>query len=136
MKIGFSLSRCVVDLLADRVKFEDVFIIFTGTHFDPRVSAEWSGLWQWYHYGGVWDTLEEDQTKEMVLRLFNQRRLFQPRIFHKEGLSDHIPILPTVTRQTWMELILCPEDMENHPMLKAQWEKFLMLNSLVNNEIN
>ena len=53
MKIGLSYSRCVLDIVEDRVDIDDVLVLITRTDFDPRDDGQWAAIWEGYCYGGM-----------------------------------------------------------------------------------
>ena len=65
MKIGLSLSRCMRDILEERVDIDDVLVIVARTDVDPHNDNHWSQIWEGYLYGGLsnpeWAGLEEHE---------------------------------------------------------------------------
>lgn len=128
MKIGLSLSRCVRDIVEGRVDIDDVLIIISRTDLNPHEEAQWRGIWEGYTGSSgrsfpEWIRLDHDQVLEVVIDLYRQGKLHQPRQFG--AYPRRLPYF-------WLEAVLTAEDMDNNPAAKSAWEQFQIIAGLTN----
>lgn len=128
MRIGLSLSRCVLDIFEERVDYDDVLVIVTRTDFDPNIDAHWDAIWEGYignTFGSAvaWqDHLEDKQEfRELVIQLYNDGKIHQPRQF-----GAH----PPRVRWHWLETLAPSEDVEKNPAVKKAWDHYKVLAGL------
>jgi hypothetical protein len=131
MKIGLSYSRCILDIVEERVDMEDVLVLITRTHFDPRDDDQWKGIWQGYTLGGLsnpeWADYDlnnkdhEDKFRSVSIMLYEDGKMHQPRQF-----GAH----PRRRPEIWLEAVLPNSELENNPTAKLAWEKFQTIASL------
>lgn len=127
MKIGLSLSRCVRDIVEERVNIEDVLVLITRTDFDPNVQIQWGAIWQGYNsINPEWYGLEEEAVKSVIMELWDTGRIHQPRKFGAR---------PPRMSYYWVETILPLGELEDKPMVKDAWEKFQVLAGLASVEV-
>lgn len=122
MKIGLSLSRCVRDIVEGRVDVEDVLLLITRTDFDPTVAEQWDSIWAGYtSINPEWYDLEHDDVKSVIMELWEDGKIHQPRKFgaHPQRLPYH-----------WLETIVSDSDLEHSPTVKDAWDKFQMVSGL------
>ena len=125
MKVGLSLSRCMRDILEERVDIHDVLVIVARTDIDPHNDAHWAQIWEGYLYGGMsnpeWAGLEdrEEAMRNILISLFESGKLHQPRQF-----GAHPPRMP----YHWLECIV-PENKHNPAQQKA-WDNYKMITGL------
>jgi hypothetical protein len=90
MKIGFSYSRCVCDIVEGHVNIDDVLVIISRTDFDPRDDEQWSSIWHGYHGSGLglsapeWNKYppeDEERFRSVSIMLWDNGKLHQPRKF-------------------------------------------------------
>jgi hypothetical protein len=76
MKVGFSLGRCIRDIVNDIVTYDDVAFIITGTALRDEDAIKLcvsEYMWrQDYLYG-----IDEEVCQALALRLFTEGKLFQ-----------------------------------------------------------
>ena len=133
MKIGLSLSRCILDIVEERIDPEDVLIIIARTHFDPTVDEEWKDIWYGYtdnNHGlsplwSEWADVDgaEDRFRGAILNLWNEGKFHQPRKFGAR---------PIRRSQFWLETVLPSEELEQNPAAKKAWENFQTVAGLTN----
>lgn len=124
MKIGLSLSRCVRDIVEGHVAAEDVLVLITRTDFDPTVDSEWQSIWRGYNYfNPEWAGLVEDDVKSVIINLWNDGKIHQPRKF---GAS------PRRRPEYWLEAVLLDSELESCPAAKEAWDKFQVIAGLSN----
>lgn len=139
MKVGLSLSRCVKDIVEKKIDINDVLVIITRTNFDPTNDTEWGELWYGYTRDQIflvssdWNDYDyynkehENLFRSVILSLYESGKLHQPRQF-----GAHPRNLPYY----WLETILPSEELEKNETVKAAWEKFLIVASLTNTNLN
>jgi hypothetical protein len=124
MKIGLSLSRCVRDIVEQRVDIEDVLVLITRTDFDPTVPEQWDSIWVGYNsYNPEWAGLEHDAVYAVVMDLWSSGRMHQPRKFGRN---------PPRRREFWLEAVLPDSELERNPAAKEAWDKFQVISGLTN----
>ena len=119
MLIGFSISKCVADIVEGTVDSKDVLGIIGRTHFnldslDDLITEYCTYRHDWHHYDIV--TL-----KETVENLYNSGKIHQPRKFgaHPRAVQygDH-----------WVRVT--PEPHELSPSAKKAYDHYLLLAGL------
>ena len=133
MKIGLSYSRCVLDIVEDRVDIDDVLVLITRTDFDPRDDGQWAGIWEGYCYGGMsraeWGHYDfnnkddEDKFRSVSIMLWEDGKLHQPRKF-----GAH----PSRRPEIWLEAVLPSSELKKNPAAKIAWDKFQTVAGLTN----
>lgn len=88
MKVGFSYSRCMRDLIDGKVDYDDVLVIIARTRFDPTLPGHWESIWRGYTQYNTWSNVEwegyedrEEEFKALTLKLYLDGKLHQPRQF-------------------------------------------------------
>lgn len=131
MLIGLSLSRCVRDIVTEQVSIDDVLVIIARTKVDPTVNDQWKNIWIGYTSSNStsfpeWAGLEEDQVRGIVLDLWNQGKIHQPRKFGA---------YPRRLDYYWLETILPMSEIEGIPSIKKAWDHFQIIAGLNNIKI-
>ena len=127
MKIGLSLSRCMRDILEEKVDIDDVLVIVARTDVDPNNDAHWKGLWQGYLYGGLsnpeWAGLEdyEQAMRDILIELYDSGRLHQPRQF-----GAHPRRLPYY----WLDTFAPEEEIAKNPAAQKAWNNYKLIAGL------
>ena len=127
MKIGLSLSRCMRDILEEKVDIEDVLVIVARTDVDPHNESHWNGLWQGYLYGGMsnpeWAGLEEREQamRDILVELYESGKLHQPRQF-----GSHPRRLPYY----WLDTFAPEEEIATNPSVQKAWNNYKLLAGL------
>lgn len=124
MKIGLSLSRCVRDIVEGRVNIDDVLVLITRTDFDPTVDAQWESIWAGYTtFNPEWEGLEHDEVKAVVMLLWGEGKIHQPRKFGA---------YPRRRPEYWLETVLPESELERNPAAKDAWDRFQVVAGLAN----
>jgi len=127
VKIGYSLSRCVLDITESRVDPEDVLVLITRTYFDPTLDDQWDEIWHGYAYEqrGPWAGLREreNQVRAVICQLWHDGKIHQPRKFGAD---------PRSTAYHWREVVLVDEELDENPAARTAWEQFKMIAGLSN----
>ena len=134
MLIGLSYSRCVLDIVEDRVDIDNVLVIIARTDFDPRDNAQWAGIWRGYvRNNGVsypeWsdynfsDKEHEDKFRNVSTALWLAGKMHQPRQFGA---------LPARRGEFWLETCLPSSELARNPAAKDAWDRFQVVAGLTN----
>jgi hypothetical protein len=137
MKIGLSYSRCVLDIVEERVDIDDVLVIVSRTDFDPRDDDQWAGIWEGYCYGGLsmpeWGHYDynskedEDKFRSVSIMLWEDGKFHQPRKFGAR---------PQRRSEFWLETVLPSEELEKNPAAKKAWDNFQVIAGLTNTKLD
>lgn len=114
MKVGFSLGRCVRDIVTDIVSYEDVAFIITGTALRDEESFNWcidEYMWRRDYLQG----LDKDQCLDISLRLYRDGKIFQPRL-------QNIPAFHIPEGAIWADLF--PTNVSDSDAVKKAWENY------------
>lgn len=129
MKIGFSYSRCVLDIVEGRVDLDDVLVIISRTDFDPHDDEQWTSIWDGYRHGGQsraeWRHCrdsDEQRYRDVSLELYESGRLHQPRKYGAHPRRS--PYVWVDTGPIGHEQYLQPESVQQ------AWQNYLMLSAL------
>lgn len=123
MKIGFSLGKCVRDIVKGEVQLDDVLFVVSRTLI--READQMDSLWHGYCYEpSYWMGLDRDACINTCKELMQSGRLHQPRMFGKYFGS------PVAESHVWMDIALPTLAMEDHPMVEAAYKKYKMLERL------
>jgi hypothetical protein len=129
MKIGFSYSRCVRDIVEGNVSIDDVLVIISRTDFDPHNDKQWTSIWDGYRHGGhssaEWrhcKDSDEQRYRDVSLELYESGRLHQPRQF-----GSH----PRRSPYVWVDTgPIGHEQYEQPESVQQAWQNYLMLSAL------
>lgn len=142
MKIGLSYSRCVRDIVDEKVSIEDVLVVIARTDFDPRIDEQWTDIWTGYGGGSPnmsefdgfsrsapeWaGYMNEAQFREVSIDLLESGKLHQPRKFGAHA---------TRRSEIWLETVLPSSELQRNPAAKDAWDKFQMVAGLTNVKID
>ena len=126
MKIGTSLGKCVKSLLDGDVDYDDVLFIISNTNGpdEGRLRVIMSEYWYGYHGNPAYDLSEytEEQAQDMAVRLFNEGKLFQPRMFVKNGWGNFHKL-----QDTWYDIMPSVSSSES---AKNAWDAYVMMSKL------
>jgi hypothetical protein len=123
MKIGFSLGRCVRDIVNGEVSTDDVAFIITATNIHDVDQLVWVVndymIRDDYLYG-----LDEDRCQEVALELWNSNKLLQPR---RQGLHRH----KQPANSIWVDMF--PTELSNNESVKNAWNGYRFMLHMVEN---
>ena len=141
MKIGFSYSRCVRDIVDGQVDLDDVLIIISRTDFDPNNDEQWSSIWTGYgggtengHVRGFFSQSnpewagyhDEARFRDISIQLWNEGKLHQPRQF-----GAH----PRRSPYVWVDTGPIGHEQYQQPeSVQQAWQNYLMLSALTQNK--
>ena len=134
MKIGFSYSRCVRDIVEGNVDIDDVLVIISRTDFDPNDDEQWGGIWTGYGGGKTFvspysnpewiDYPAEDEVRfrDVSIELWELGKLHQPRQF-----GAH----PRRSPYVWVDTGPIGHEQFSQPeSVQQAWQNYLMLSAL------
>jgi hypothetical protein len=94
MKIGFSVSMCVMDIIEGKAKIEDVTCIIAGTM--AATEHDWLGVVE--SYCVTYWRKHELSARIIAMELWNSKRIVQPRVL------DQDPPMGRVGPNRWLEI--------------------------------
>jgi hypothetical protein len=130
MKIGFSYSRCVRDIIDGKIDIDDVLVIIARTDFDPHNDEQWASIWSGYRMRQGWSAPEwvdypeedEDRFRSVSIELWELGKLHQPRKF-----GAH----PPRAYDIWVDTGPMPGDLFGKPdAVNEAWANYQMLAAL------
>jgi hypothetical protein len=124
MKIGFSLGRCVRDIVNGSVNIDDVaFIIAATSIFSEEqlknVIEQYMFRGDDYLYG-----LDESKCQEVALELWNTNKVLQPR---RQGLHRH----RQPENAVWIDMY--PTVNSNNDAVKKAWDGYRFMLHMIEN---
>lgn len=127
MKVGLSLSRCMRDILEEKVDIYDVLVVVARTDVDPYNDAHWKAIWDGYLYGGYsnpeWAGLEDREAamRDILIALHESGKLHQPRKF-----GAHPARLPYY----WLDTFAPEEEIAKNPAAQKAWDNYKLIAGL------
>lgn len=123
MKIGFSLGRCVRDIVMGKVSEDDVAFIIGATCIRDveqidRVIEDYM-LRSDYLYG-----LDEDECKRVARSLWDNSKLIQPR---REGIHRH----KQPENSVWVDMF--PTELSENESVKRAWDAYRFMLHMTEN---
>jgi hypothetical protein len=125
MKIGTSLGKCVKSILDGDVAYEDVLFIVSNT--DGPTEDRLRDIMEEYYYGAPrpdYDMRHHhvDDVVQMAIQLFQDGKLFQPRMFIKSGWGNAHRL-----QDTWYDIMPTESSSE---AAKNAWDAYVMMSKL------
>ena len=123
MKIGFSLGRCIRDIVTGKVVEDDVAFIITATcireveQLGPVINDYM--FRDDYLYG-----LDEDECQRVAQSLWDNSKLIQPR---REGIHRH----KQPANSIWVDIF--PTEMSENESVKKAWDNSRFMLHMVEN---
>jgi len=128
MKIGTSLGKCVKSILAGDVAYDEVLYVVSNTH-GPDENGLREIMSEYYYgarRGAEYDmsAFTEEEVQDLALRLFNEGKLFQPRIHLKSGGAwGNAHSL----RDTWYDIL---PSQSSSAAAKEAWDHYVFLSKM------
>jgi hypothetical protein len=123
MKIGFSLGRCVRDIVNGDVAIDDVAFIIAATRI-ASVEQLPSVIEQYMYRRDYLEGLDEQKCNQVALELWNTNRFLQPR---REGIDRHMQPASSV----WVDMF--PTELSNNASVKKAWDAYRFMLHMVEN---
>jgi hypothetical protein len=123
MKIGFSLGRCIRDVVNGSVNIDDVAFIIAATCV--REVEQLAPVIEDYMYRGDYlKGLDEAACQRVALELWNTNRILQPR---RQGLHRHMQPKGSI----WVDLF--PTELSNNKSVKTAWDAYRFMLHMTEN---
>ena len=124
MKIGFSLGRCVRDIVKENVSINDVAFIIAATNIHSEeqlihVIEDYMYRDDEYLYG-----LDKEQCQAVALDLWATNRILQPR---RQGMHRH----RQPENAVWVDMF--PTVTSNSESVKTAWDAYRFMLHMVEN---
>lgn len=116
MLVGFSVSKCIIDIIEGNVDTKDILVIIGRTDFD--IEHIDSLIDQYRHYNGVWMNYDTQTLRNLLIDLYKSGKIHQPRKFGQYPRS-------VVHGKHWGEVLTTPRDLT--PAAKKAWENYKLL---------
>jgi hypothetical protein len=126
MKIGFSLGRCIRDVVRGDVSIDDVAFIIAATniHSEEQLAQV---IDSYLYRDDYLYTLDEIQCKEVALALWNSNRILQPR---RQGMHRHMQPENAV----WVDMF--PTTPSENDAVKKAWDAYRFMLHMTENVEN
>lgn len=87
--IGYSISRCIRDIVKKRINIHAVEVIIGRTMFEneqhlSEIARGYHGLPPWDERS--WSDLNFDECYDILLKLYRSGKIHQPRLFGEEPI--------------------------------------------------
>ena len=114
MKVGFSLGRCIRDIVTDVVDINDVVVIVSGTRFETQEQLV-PIVHEYMYRTGYLEGLDETACQGVASVLFREGKIHQPRNF-----GIYRSVMPESA--VWADLF--PTGGHTDPMVQEAWQAY------------
>jgi hypothetical protein len=126
MKVGFSLGRCIRDIVNDVIDINDVVVIVSGTRFTTQ--EQLTNIVNEYMYRDTYlYGLDESACQGVASVLFREGKIHQPRNF-----GAYRTMMPEEC--VWADLF--PTGGHTDPMVQEAWQAYRGMLGLTGNKPN
>lgn len=123
MKIGFSLGRCIRDIVKEEVSIDDVAFIIAATNIHSE--EQLAQVVDSYLYRDDYlYMLDETECQRVALELWNSNRILQPR---RQGMHRH----KQPENAVWVDMF--PTLNSNNEAVKKAWDGYRFMLHMVEN---
>ena len=123
MKIGFSLGRCIRDIVKGEVYLADVAFVIAATNIHSE--EQLSQVVDSYLYRDEYlYMLDETECQRVALELWNSNRILQPR---RQGMHRH----KQPENSVWVDMF--PTVNSNSEAVKKAWDAYRFMLHMVEN---
>ena len=123
MKIGFSLGRCIRDIVKNEVALDDVAFVIAATNIHEE--EQLAQVVDSYLYRDDYlYMLDEAECQRVALELWNSNRILQPR---RQGMHRH----KQPENSVWVDMF--PTVNSNNEAVKKAWEGYRFMLHMVEN---
>jgi len=123
MKIGFSLGRCVRDIVNGEVSIDDVAFIITATSISEREQLG-NVILMYRSEPRYLQGLDHQQCLAVAEQLWDSNRILQPR---KQGLHRHAQPENSI----WVDMF--PTELSENEAVKNAWSAYGFMLHMVEN---
>jgi len=124
MKIGFSLGRCVRDIVNGDVSIDDVAFIIAATAIRDSEEHLTEVINEYGGRPGYLAGLDNAKCQEVAKALYTSNRIIQPRL---QGLHRHMQPENAI----WVDLF--PTVPSQHESVKSAWDAYRFMLHMVEN---
>lgn len=124
MKIGFSLGRCVRDIVTGEVAIDDVAFIIASTAIRDTDKQLQAVIFDYTLRDGYLSGLDEARCQEVAKTLFNSNKVLQPRL---QGLYRHMQPEESI----WVDIF--PTTPSTNESVKKAWDAYRFMIHMVEN---
>lgn len=126
MKIGFSLGRCIRDIVKGEIALDDVAFIIAATniHSDEQLAQV---VDSYLYRDDYLYMLDEQLCREVALELWNSNRILQPR---RQGMHRH----KQPENSVWVDMF--PTVNSNNETVKKAWDAYRFMLHMTENVDN
>lgn len=126
MKIGFSLGRCVRDIVTGKISEDEVAFIISATNIREIEQLDQVIEDYMFRYDYL-EGLDEVECKRVAQGIWNSNKLIQPR---REGIHRH----KQPANSVWVDMF--PTECSNNPAVKSAWDNYRFMLHMVENVDN
>ncbi len=123
MKIGFSLGRCIRDIVNEDVSIDDVAFLITATHIKTKDQLD-NVIYTYMSEPGYLLNLDYDSCKEVAHRLWDTNRILQPRA---QGMHRHAQPENSI----WVDMF--PTELSENESVKTAWDHYRFMLHMTEN---
>jgi hypothetical protein len=123
MKIGFSLGRCIRDIVKKEVALDDVAFVIAATNIHEE--EQLAQVVDSYLYRDDYlYMLDQSECQRVALELWNSNRILQPR---RQGMHRH----KQPENSVWVDMF--PTELSNNDAVKKAWDGYRFMLHMVEN---
>lgn len=123
MKIGFSLGRCVRDIVTGKVSEDDVAFIITATCIVAKEQLD-AVIIDYMYRGDYLQGLSDHDCLRVAHSLWDTNKLIQPR---REGIHRH----KQPANSVWVDMF--PTELSDNDAVKKAWDGYRFMLHMVEN---
>jgi len=127
MKIGFSLGRCVRDIVNGDVDVDDVAFIIAATAIRDSEEHLQAVISEYMNRGDYLLGYDEDECQRVAKELWDSHRVLQPRL---EGIHRH----RQPDNAVWVDMF--PTSLTENDSVRNAWEQYRFMLHMVENVDN
>ena len=124
MKIGFSLGRCIRDIVTGDISIDDVAFIIAATAIRDGEEQLAQVIDDYLYRPGYLDGLDGEKCQTVAKALYNSNRILQPRL---QGMHRHMQPENAV----WVDLF--PTVPTQKESVKSAWDAYRFMLHMVEN---
>jgi hypothetical protein len=123
MKIGFSLGRCIRDIVNGEVALDDVAFVIAATNIHEE-NQLLQVVDSYLYRDDYLYMLDEAECQRVALELWNSNRILQPR---RQGMHRH----KQPENSVWVDMF--PTVNSNNEAIKKAWDGYRFMLHMVEN---
>lgn len=126
MKIGFSLGRCVRDIVNGKVTVDDVAFLITATLIKGPEQLE-NVITMYAYEPGYLLGVDIEKAKEVARQLWDSNKIIQPRA---QGMGRHMQPENSI----WVDIF--PTELSENDAVKKSWDAYRFMLHMTENVDN